>query len=37
LTGHNGFDLDQLCPKQMSHCAKKYVTVWTRAAHWMTC
>jgi len=35
VTGHTGFDLDQLCPTQMSYWAKTYVTIWTRTAHWM--
>jgi len=35
MTGHNGFDQEQLCPTQISYWTKKYVTIWTRAAHWM--
>jgi len=29
------FGLDQLCPTQMVYWAKNYVTILTRAAHWM--
>jgi len=28
--------LDQLCPTQMAYWAKNYVTVFIRAAHWIT-
>ena len=28
--------LNQLCPTQMAYWAKKYVTILTRTAHWMT-
>jgi len=27
--------LDQLCPSQMAYWAKNYVTIFTRATHWM--
>jgi len=27
--------LDQPCPTQMAYWAKNYVTILTRAAHWM--
>jgi len=26
----------QLCPTQMAYWAKNYITILTRAAHWMT-
>jgi len=29
------FTLNQLCPTQMAYWAKKYVTILTRAAHWI--
>jgi len=30
-----GLGLDQLCPTQMAYWAKKYVTISTRAEHWI--
>ena len=30
------FSLDQLCPTQMAYWVKNYITILTRAAHWMT-
>jgi len=29
------FALNQLCPTQMAYWAKNYVTIFTRAEHWM--